>query len=302
MSANLINHYVQSFSTNLALLLQQQGSKLREYVTTGNYTGEAASPVDQVGAVEMQPVVGRFAPMSRVDAPVDRRWVSPSDFDLPQLVDKFDKLRLLTDPESVYAQNAMYAAGRKMDDVIIEAFTAAAATGKTASSGTTAILGGNTVGVGVGGATSGLNVEKLKRARRILKAHEIDFRVDPVTVGITAIQEENLLNEIQVLSTDFFKVGDRPVLEDGNITRFLGMNFVQIERLATGTDDAAGTSRSIPVWAKSGMHLGLWNDVEVKISERDDLQGIPWQVYCKMSVGATRIEEKKVVRIWCREA
>lgn len=301
MSVNLVNHYVQSFSTNLQLLLQQRGSKLRPYLTQGNYVGEQASPVDQVGAVEMQAVTSRFGDMPRIDAAVDRRWVVPSDWDLPQLVDKFDKLRLLTDPESIYVQNAVNAAGRKIDDVAIAAFTANAMTGKNGAT-STAILAANTVSVSLGGTTSGLNVEKLKRARRLLLANEVDLETDPITVAITAQQEENLLNEIQVISTDFFKVGDRPVLEDGRLKRFLGMNFVQIERLVTGTDDATGTSRSIPVWARSGMHLGIWNDVQTSVSQRNDLQGEPWQVYCKMSVGATRIEEKKVVRIWCRES
>ena len=87
MSLNLPSHYVMQFASTLQVLLQQKGSKLRDRVTVGNYTGKQASPVDQVGAISMQPVVNRFAAMGRVDAPVDRRWVFPSDFDLPQLID-----------------------------------------------------------------------------------------------------------------------------------------------------------------------------------------------------------------------
>jgi hypothetical protein len=102
MSVNLPTHFVQQYSTNIALLLQQKGSKLRNTVMTGNHVGKQASPVDQIGKVEMQVVASRFAPMGRVDAPTDRRWVFPSDFDLPQLIDDFDKLRLITDPSSAY--------------------------------------------------------------------------------------------------------------------------------------------------------------------------------------------------------
>ena len=115
MSINLTTHYVQQYSTNIQLLLQQKGSKLRNAVTTGSYVGKAASPVDQIGKVEMQSVTSRFAQMGRVDAPTDRRWVHPSDFDLPQLIDSFDRLRLLTDPQSSYVQNAVMAAGRQLD-------------------------------------------------------------------------------------------------------------------------------------------------------------------------------------------
>ena len=102
MSINIPTHFAQQYATNIVLLLQQMGSKLRGTVMEGTYIGSQASPVDQVGQVEMQAVVSRFAPMGRVDATLDRRWVFPSDFDLPQMIDSFDKLRLITDPESVY--------------------------------------------------------------------------------------------------------------------------------------------------------------------------------------------------------
>lgn len=301
MSANLPSLFVQQYATNIQLLLQQKMSKMRGLVTTGSYVGKQASPVDQIGAVSMQVVASRFAPMGRVDAAVDRRWVFPSDFDLPQLIDSFDKLRLLTDPESAYVQNAVAAANRQIDDIIIDAMFADAKTGESGGT-TTSFLAGNVVSVGLGGTTSGLNVEKLKRGRRLLMGHEVDMETDAISVAITAQQEENLLNEIQVISTDFFKAGDRPVLEDGRLRRFLGMSFVQTERLDTGTDDAAGTSRAIPMWARSGVHLGIWNDVSTSIDKRVDLQGMPWQAYVYMTAGATRLEEKKVVKIWCREA
>jgi hypothetical protein len=45
------------------------------------------------------------------------------------------------------------------------------------------------------------------------------------------------------------------------------------------------------------MHLGLWNDMKNSVSQRNDLQGEPWQVYTTMTAGATRIEEDKVYAI-----
>lgn len=305
MSVNLPNHYVQQYSTNIQLLLQQKGSKLRNLIMSGSHVGKQASPVDQIGAVEMQAVTTRFGDMGRVDAPTDRRWVYPSDFDLPQLIDSFDKLRLLTDPESSYVVNAVMAAGRKMDDLVIDALFADAKTGEqggtTTSFGTTttATAGGLNVAVAHGAAAaSGLTVAKLREAKRALMSHEVDVDTDPLVCLVTAQQHDNLLAEAQVISTDF---NDRPVLVDGKITRFLGINFVHTERLDTGTDDAAGTSRMVPVFAKSGMYLGLWNDIETDISQRKDLQGLPWQAYVTMTAGATRLEEKKTIRVWCRE-
>lgn len=292
MSINIPTHYVQQYSTNIQLLLQQKGSKLRGTVASGSHVGKQASPVDQIGSVEMQPVVSRFAPMGRVDAPTDRRWVYPSDFDLPQLIDQFDKLRLLTDPESSYVQNAVFAAGRKMDDLIINAYFANANTGETGAT-STAFLAGNVVAVNFGAAGNvGLTVEKMREAKRILMAHEVDFEVEEPTMVVTSTQHDNLLAQAQVVSTDF---NDKPVLVDGRVTRFLGINIKHSERLPLD----GSSFRRVPVYVKSGMYLGLWNDITTDVSQRKDLQGLPWQAYVYMTAGATRIEEKKVVEIKC---
>lgn len=305
MSINIPTHYVSQFSTNVALLLQQRGSKLRDTVTQGSYSGKQASPVDQIGAVAAQRVVGRFQPMGRVDAATDRRWVFPNDYDLPQLIDTFDKLRLITDPMSVYPTNAMYAMGRAMDDEIIAAYFADAKTGETGATTTsfgtvvTTTAGGLNVAVNTGGAASGLNVAKLREGKRSLMASEVDLDNDPLVCVVKSTQHDNLLGEVQVVSGDFgWK--DQPVLKEGRLERFLGINFKHCERLATGTDDQSGTSTMVPLYARSGMHLGIWNDIQNTVSQRHDLQGEPYQCYSLGTFGATRIEEAKVRRIWCR--
>lgn len=301
MSANLASLYAQQYSTNVALLLQQRMSKLRMAVTEGSYQGEQASPVDQIGAVSMQPVTSRFETKTRTDAPVDRRWVVPSDFDLQQLVDTFDKLKMISDPKSAYVQNAVAAANRQFDDLIIDAFFGTAKTGKTGSTNTSFATATQTVGVSTGGTTSNLNVAKIKAGIEILLANEVDIDSDPIYAGITAKQNTALLNEIQVISSDF-KQQEAPVVSNGKVMSFLGVNFIHSQRLDTGTDDAAGTSRAIPMWCKSGVHLGIWSDTKYDVREAKELKGNPWEVYLWMSAGATRIEEKKVVRIWAREA
>lgn len=291
MSANLPTHFVQQYSTNIQLLLQQKGSKLRNTVTSGAYTGKQASPVDQFGAVEMQPVSGRFSPMTRVDAATDRRWVFPSDFDLPQLIDEFDKLKMITDPSSSYVTNAVMAAGRQMDRLICSAFTGTAKTGESGAT-STSFTAANEVDVAVGGANSKLNVAKIKAVRELMMSKHIDFDMEECFIGITAADHASLLNEIQVVSTDF---NSKPVLVDGKLTQFLGFNLVHCELIETAL---AGTNEvTLPVWVKSGMHLGIWNDIQNSVSRRNDLQGEPWQVYTKMSAGATRLEENRVFAI-----
>lgn len=292
MSINIPTFYVQQYSTNIALLLQQKGSKLRQAVMSGAHVGKQASPVDQIGAIAAQKVTSRYAPMGRVDAPTDRRWVFPVDYDLPQLIDQFDKLRLITDPSSSYVQNAVMAMGRAMDDEIISAFFGTAKTGEQGATSTT-FPSGQQVAVNFGAAANtSLTVAKLREAKRIMMANEVDLEADAITVVVTAKEHDNLLSEAQVTSLDF---NDKPVLVEGKVARFLGMNIIHCERLALD----GSSYRRVPVFAKSGMHLGIWNDIQTSVSQRHDLQGEPWQAYCLGTFGATRLEEKKIVEIKC---
>ncbi len=297
MASQVPLHYVQQFSSNLKLKLQQEGSRLRNCVMSGTHIGEQASPVDQYGAVTANKVVGRYNPMTRVDAPTDRRWVLPQDYDLPQLLDSFDKLRLLADPTSIYATNATYALGRAMDDEILVGLLGTNQTGKSGGTATT-LPSGQVVGVNQGAASAtNMTVAKLREAKRILMANNVDVKTESLWCAMNATNHDSLLQEAQVISTDF---NDRPVLVDGRVERFLGINFVFTELLTTGTDDQSGTSTACPLWVQSGVYLGMWSDIKVDVSERKDLTGIPIQVYVKGTFGATRLEENKVVKIWAR--
>jgi hypothetical protein len=76
----------------------------------------------------------------------------------------------------------------------------------------------------------------------------------------------------------------------------MGFKFIHTELL--GVDSS--TNRRVIAWARSGVHLGLWNDINSRISERDD-KSYSTQVYVKGTFGATRTEEGKVVEILCAE-
>ncbi len=294
MSLNLDDLYVKQFSSNIELLLQQKNSKFKGTVMSGMHYGEQASPVDQIGSVEMSEVTGRFQDKQRTDAAVDRRWVAPTSFDLTQIIDHHDKLKLLADPQSSYVQNAVAAANRKYDDLIIDAFTDAAKTGKSGT-GSTSILAANTIAVNEGSSSNtGLTVAKLRAARKKLLSYEIDLDVDPIYCAASAEQLDDLLAEAQVISMDY---NERPVLVDGKINRFLGINFIHSERL-----NVNGSSyRRVPVWAKSGMYLGMWEDMVIDVHQNKNLRGNPWEVYVMMTAGATRIEEKKIIDVLCAE-
>ncbi len=293
MSLNIPNHYTISFSTNVMLLLQQKGSKLRGCTMEGSHTGKQASPVDQIGKVEMKQISGRFQPMERTDADVDRRWVVPIDFDLNQSIDTFDKLRLITDPESSYTQNAVFAAGRKIDALILQATTGAARTGEQGGTNT-AFNASNEVDVAVGGANSRLNVAKLQELKEKMRGNFVDFDTEEVYIPLTAKDESSLMTEMQIISSDF-NGKDRPVLREGKISEFLQFRFCYCElteSIMAGTNEV-----TVPAWAKSGMHLGIWCEVTSEIYRDQTIRGLPWTSYLMMTFGATRLEENKVYAI-----
>lgn len=295
MSQYDINLAVQQYTTNVQLLAQQKGSRLRDTVMVAQHFGKQAVAVDQFAAVTATKRVGRYQPLVPFDTQNDRRWVFPSDYDWNDLVDNFDKLRLLIDPQSSYVQSAVNAMGRAMDDEIIAAYFGTAKTGESGATSTT-FLSANQIDVGFGAsAATGLNVAKLVEARRILMGYDIDLEANPIFCIISSKQHANLLNEIQVVNSDYTNT---KVLVDGKLTSFLGINLIHSERLPVN----GSSYRRIPVYTKDSMHLGMWNDITTDVSQRKDLSSLPYQVYAYGTFGATRVEEKKIVEIPCSES
>lgn len=287
--------YSTQFASNLELLLQQKGSKLRGYCRSGTHVGKMASPVNQIGAIQMQTPAGRFAPKNRADSTLSRRWVFPEDKELDQLIDSFDELKTIVDPKSDYGTNASNAAGRAWDDCILRQSTATNYKGQDAASletetfDTTKFRIADTFG---SSAASGLTVAKIREAKRILTKYHNDLDEDRPVMIIGSQGESDLLGQVQVVSTEF---NDRPVLVDGKVRRFLGFDIVVMERLPIYTTN----TRGVMVWVKSGMYLGIWKDMKNRISIRNDLSSEPFDLYTQISFGATRTQEGKILQIGC---
>lgn len=297
MADNIASVYAVQYGTNISLLLQQKGSKLRGAVQTGSYMGKQSEVVTQYGATSARAVSTRYQPIVPVNTPNNRRWVFPEDYDWADLIDNFDKLRLLADPQSAYSQNGLYAMGRAIDDVIISGIFGANKTGEAGGTTTNFDTGNQQIAVNYAAAGDvGLTVDKLREARRILMENEVDLDAEPAYCAISAEQHDDLLGQLQVTNADFNT--DAPVLQDGKVTRFLGINFIHTERLPVSSGT---THRRCPVWVPSGVHLGMWNDIASNVTQRRDLSSHPYQVYLMGTFGATRTEEKKVVDILCAE-
>lgn len=293
MSLQIPAHFSVQFKGNVELLLQQRGSKLRAAVTEGGYVGKSGKAVDQVGAVTAQKRTNRHADTPLISTPADGRWVFPSDFEWADLIDRQDKVRTIIDPQGPYSMNGAMALGRAMDDEIITALTG---TAKTGENGTTSTVLPTTydVSTDIGGVGTGMNIAKVRKAYENLLAAEVDPDTDELHMALSTRQYMELFGETPATSSDF--VDGKPH-QTGKLPHLYGFNFIHIERLAT----ASSSRRLCVAWAKSGMHLGIWDEIATSIDKRPDKSNAV-QVYCAGTFGATRTQERKVVRVYATES
>lgn len=291
MSFQITTAFVKQFGANVDMLVQQKGSRLRNALRLENVTGEQAF-FDQIGATEALEVVDRHGDSPLVSTPHARRRVTMVDVEWGDLIDDFDKLKMLMDPESAYAMNASWAVGRKIDDIIIRNIFAVAATGKDGT-GTASFPVGNIVDAAFGAAGDvGLTVAKLREARRLLRSFEVP-EDEPMFIAVSAKQMDDLLGTTEVTSADFNTVR---ALVQGEINSFMGFQFIHSERLLLKNTD----ERRCPVWSRNGLLLAVAKEPTVRITERADKRFSQY-VYYMTSVGCTRMEEDRVIEIECDE-
>jgi Phage capsid protein len=310
MSTEITTSFVKQYGANVFHLSQQKGSKLRNSVRVESVTGDSRF-FDRIGKAVAAVRSSRHADTPQMDTPHSRRMVTLSEYEYADLVDQADKIKTLNDPTNEYSMAAQWALGRSMDDVIIDAAS------------------GNAYG-GVGGATSvvlpttqklasvasaagaSLNVQALRRAAKILDGNDVD-ESEQRFFAFNAYQKEALLSATEVTSADFNSV---KALVMGQIDTFMGFKFIRTELLndrsgALSFDTSAGTVGSgggdangydqCLAWAKSGLLLAIGQDIKAEIAPRAD-KSFSTQVYASMSLGATRMEEEKVVEVLCKDS
>lgn len=295
MAFEIPDHYSTSFTTNVELLLQQEDSRFSDCVGQGTYTGEAAQVVRQFGEVEFQEKTSRLADTNFSEIEHRQRWAHPTGYDLALPVEREDEIQMLDSPVSPYTQTMAAAWNRKKDAVIMTAALGTAKTGKAGGTNTAFDTTNFSVAsdfVLTGGAVaSGLTIPKLTEAKRMMDAAEAPGKGRYFGAGSTQFQD--LLNTTQITSADYNTV---KALVNGEINTFMGFEFKRYEGFAV-----ASSVRSCVAWHKTGLHLGMWNGLETKIGERPDKKYLT-QVFMKGTIGATRTNEEKVVRVLCSEA
>lgn len=290
MSFQVDAAYVYQYRNNVSMLVQQKGSRLRPFVRVEPQNSEFEF-YDRIGATDAVEITGRHQDTPLVSTPHDRRRVSLRDYDWADLIDRQDKLKMLIDPTSAYAMNAVFAMGRKMDDAIIGAAFDTAYSGKTGQT-SVSFPAGNQVAVNYvesGSVNNGnLTIGKIRRAKEILDAYDNDPDEARI-MTCTANSLHSLLRNIEITSQDYNVV---KALVEGKVDTFMGFKFVRTQRLPT---DGSGYRRHI-AWVQSKLLLAVSQDPMVDVGPRRDKRN-SMQVYVTMGIGATRMEEQGVVEI-----
>jgi len=291
MSIQITTSFVEQYSSNVTMLSQQMGSKLRGSVDVETINGKNAF-FDQVGVTAAQIRTSRHGDTPQIDTPHSRRRLSLADYEWADLVDDVDKVRMLIDPTSSYAKAAASAMNRSIDDVIITAMNASASTG--VAGGTSTALP-STQKTATSDQSDGLTIAKLLSAKKIMDDNDVDPSLKRFIV-CGPQQISDLLGTTSVTSADFNTVR---ALSTGEVNSFLGFEFIMSTRL--NKDATNTTDRLVFAYTEDAIKLGMGKDISAKISERAD-KSYSTQVYYCMSLGAVRMEEKKVVQIPCHEA
>lgn len=309
MSAQITVSFVKQYGANIFMLSQQKGSRLRNCVRVEPVVGDSRF-FDRIGKAAAQTRTTRHSDTPQIDTPHSRRLVTLITKECGDLVDDADKVRTLNDPTNDYSVAFQWSLGRAMD---VEIINAAYGSAYGDVSGSTAVTLPNSQMVAAVASAAGaaLNVQAVRRAGKVLDGNDVD-EMEQRYFAFNAYQKESLLSATEVTSADFNSV---KALVMGQIDTFMGFKFVRSEQLVdrattlsfdtaagtvgSGGGDANGYDQCI-AWAKSGLLLGIGSEPKANIAP-DPGKSFSTRIYASMNIGATRMEEEKVVVVQCKD-
>ncbi len=302
MSQQIPIAFVDQFKANILLLSQQKPARLRMVCRPEQVTGDTMY-VERIGPKDAQPRGARHGETPISDADHTRRQLSMVDYVVPaDIIDKPDRLKMLIDPQSVYAQNQTFSLNRQIDDVVIAALGGDAFGGHTGGTTINNYAVGECRLIESDGSVepagsdhdattdTPLSIAKLLTCKQLLDDAEVDderqryFLTNPYNIN-------QLLNLTEVKSADYNTV---KALAQGKIDSFMGFTFLRSTRLIADETDTSATL--CYAFAQDAIVLAVAEEPNVSIDLRPDLLNST-QVFSTLSIGATRVEGPAVVEI-----
>lgn len=203
------------------------------------------------------------------------------DWNAAEYSDIFSQQKVNFDERQELAQVVGNAIGRRQDQIILDAIAASSTT--------------NTVSEDIGGTNTGLNVAKLREAKKLLDKNNVPF--DNRHIIIHANSLASLLGETAVTSSEFNTV---KALVQGDVNTFLGFRFHTIGDRDEGGLPIASSERKL--WAFHRDAIGYAEG----IAPRTEINYVPektsWLVNALFSAGAVAIDAEGIVEIQTTDA
>lgn len=281
MSQFITEAFAQQFADNFVQVAQQKLSRFQSLVRAEPNIVGISKTVNRLGQRTAQRRLVRHSDTPLNDQPHSTRFIDLFDWEDGDMLDDQDKVRMLVDPKSEYVAAMVQGLNRAKDDVVI----AAALGNARATSGNVALTSGQKI---ANGAT-GLTKAKIIQTKQIFRQNEADeFVGEELYFAYGSKQLNDILTDTTLTNQDFVLLR---LLQEGNINnKWAGFQWIPSERLPL-----AGGIRSCFAWAKSGITFGAAEEIMTRVGE-DPGKSFNVRIYAKMSIGAVRTEEEKIVQ------
>lgn len=280
MAVSISNAFVTLFDTEVKQAYQAD-AVLRNTVRLRTGVTASTHKFPKIGSGVAQVRVPQ-TDVSPLNVTYSQATVNLTDYIAAEYSDIFNQAKVNFDERQELVQVVAKAIGRRSDQMIIDALS---------GSGTSL-----TVANSIGGATTNMNMAKLREAQRLMNANNVPM--EDRFIVMHASQLSNLLSETQVTSSDFNSV---KALVQGEINTFMGFTFNVIGDRAEGGLTGGGSGADRVVYAYHKMAVGMAESMSV----RSEINYIPektsWLVASMFSAGAIAIDAGGIVAITCRE-
>jgi hypothetical protein len=284
MSFQVTEAFAQQFADNFRHVAQQTKSRFEPYCLMEPNIVGISKTINRLGQRTAQRRLTRHSDTPLNDQPHSTRFIDLFDWEDGDMLDDQDKIRMLVDPKSDYVKALVNGLNRAKDDV----FIAGALGNARATTGNVILSAGQKIANG----GTGLTKAKVIQTKQLFRANEADEYVgEELFFTYGSKQLNDILSDTTLTNADFIQLR---LLQEGNInTKWMGFTWIPSERLPL-----AGGIRSCFAWAKSGMCMGFAENIVTKVGE-DPSKSFNTRIYGKMSLGAVRVEEEKVVQVDC---
>lgn len=323
MSQDLLYTYVTGFDRSIRRTVEVVGGKLRPYVrmATGDLYRKEGVYQRVSGGGLPQKKTTRFGDSPVSEADYSRRRVTRTDYEDGQFMDWADVVRIGTDIQAEKL-NIMANKFKRQEDIILEQALLGSAQGGDNGETSTAFTSGNIIDVGLGGTgNQGFNYDKFIATIEKFGTNNVDIEVNKPVFVISWNQWKEAMNDDKFINFDYSAArridGGGLMLKNymgcdiivSNIVPYIntaGTGF-QIDDSDINTTTGAWTDtdttdiRACFAFCKDAALLEVNPDIQTNIDKRAD-KGFNWYAYLKMSLGAVRMEEEKVVAIPCDQS